>query len=330
MPEVSVIVPVYNKQIYLPELFRNLKEQTYMDFECIMVDDGSTDGSGNCCDELAYGDKRFKIFHIENGGVSRARNFALDYVSGKYVTFVDADDCIHPDYLKNLYECISENQVDMVIESLVKVWEDSERQEKINVPYVGEYKLEEIIRTFAKDQLATGIYGFCCGKMFSFKLIGNLRFNESIRLAEDLDFYISLYPKIKNIYFSNKGYYYYLQAAENSSMQGSDDEIDYFTQLCIQLKIYNFLQSMDGLSNESNESMIHRLYDYVFFTLYHSPIEDIKKYCTKIRELKLPEMSLDLRGSWQYRWIVGLYRRKADNLLILTRKIYGKLRKMLR
>ncbi len=91
-PKVSVIVPVYNVQAYLRECLDSLKNQTYTNLEILVVDDGSTDGCGKICDEYATQDSRFRVFHTENNGLSGARNYGLNFVSGEFVGFVDSDD----------------------------------------------------------------------------------------------------------------------------------------------------------------------------------------------------------------------------------------------
>ena len=106
VPIISIIIPVYNKIKYLPNLWDNLLSQTFTGFECILIDDGSTDGSAISCDDIVHHDSRFKVFHIQNKGVSHARNVGLHFAQGEFITFIDADDSFHNEYLKNLYSCI--------------------------------------------------------------------------------------------------------------------------------------------------------------------------------------------------------------------------------
>lgn len=94
MPKVSVIIPVYNTENYLRKCLDSVLAQSFADFEVLLINDGSTDGSGKICDEYAKKDKRIKVFHKENGGVSSARNLGLDHAKGKFVFFVDSDDYI--------------------------------------------------------------------------------------------------------------------------------------------------------------------------------------------------------------------------------------------
>lgn len=99
-PAVSIIVPVYKVEGYLVRCLESLLKQTFIDFEILLINDGSPDRSGEICDEYALKDSRIRVFHKNNGGVSSARNLALDYAKGEYVTFVDSDDWIDADCLK--------------------------------------------------------------------------------------------------------------------------------------------------------------------------------------------------------------------------------------
>lgn len=108
---ISVIVPVYNTKAYLERCIDSLLEQTYRDMEIILVDDGSTDGSGEICDSYAARDGRVRVFHKENGGSSSARNLGLDNARGDYIGFADSDDYVDPDMYERLYAGIREYRV---------------------------------------------------------------------------------------------------------------------------------------------------------------------------------------------------------------------------
>lgn len=109
MPQISIIVPVYNVEKYIHRCLDSIIAQTFTDWECILVDDGSSDNSGKICDEYAEKDNRFKVIHKENGGQAIARNMALDIATGDYISFVDSDDCVHPQYLEILCHNATEN-----------------------------------------------------------------------------------------------------------------------------------------------------------------------------------------------------------------------------
>lgn len=113
VPLISVIIPVYNVENYLARCVDSILNQTFTDFEVILVDDGSTDSSGMICDEYAATDARIKIIHKENGGQSSARNAGIKYSKGAYISFVDSDDWISNDYLDHLYMLIQKNNADV-------------------------------------------------------------------------------------------------------------------------------------------------------------------------------------------------------------------------
>ena len=113
--EISIIIPVYNKVDYLDKCFESLFNQDYNSFECVAVNDGSTDDSGIICDKWASKEKRLRVIHTENGGVTAARRKGVELARGRYIVFVDADDELLPGALKKLYDTIEQTKADEVI-----------------------------------------------------------------------------------------------------------------------------------------------------------------------------------------------------------------------
>lgn len=113
MPEISVVVPIYNVCSYLQKCVESVLAQSFDNFELLLIDDGSTDGSGELADTLAVDDARVKVFHKTNGGLSDARNYGVKHAAGKYVTFIDSDDWIEGSYLEYLYSLLVENDADI-------------------------------------------------------------------------------------------------------------------------------------------------------------------------------------------------------------------------
>ena len=113
-PKVSIIVPVYNTEKYLHACLDSIMAQTFTDFEAILIDDGSTDGSGRICDEYAAKDSRFVVVHKQNEGVAKARITAFEHSKGELITFIDADDYVSPEYLGKLSKPAIEEGADMV------------------------------------------------------------------------------------------------------------------------------------------------------------------------------------------------------------------------
>ena len=112
-PLVSIIVPVYNVERYLQKCLDSIQAQTFTDFEAVLVDDGSTDGSGRICDEYATKDSRFIVVHKQNEGVAKARITAFEHSNGDYITFIDSDDFVDKDYLRAMMKMIEKFHVDM-------------------------------------------------------------------------------------------------------------------------------------------------------------------------------------------------------------------------
>lgn len=120
MDLISVIVPVYNVENYLHECLGSILSQTYQNLEIILINDGSTDRSGQICDDYAQKDHRIRVFHQENAGVSAARNLALTKAKGTYVTIVDADDGIHDEFIQSLYDQLVAHGADIAVGNYYK------------------------------------------------------------------------------------------------------------------------------------------------------------------------------------------------------------------
>lgn len=135
--KISVIVPVYNVEEYLVECIDSILGQTFEEFELILVDDGATDGSGTICDMYAAKDQRIKVLHKKNGGLSSARNAGIESALGEYIAFIDSDDVVHPDYLKDMVFIAEKEGADLVACSFIRgeqcVWHDAEKAKDENL-----------------------------------------------------------------------------------------------------------------------------------------------------------------------------------------------------
>ena len=142
---ISVIVPIYNVEEYLPACIESILNQTYRDLEILLIDDGSTDNSGKICDEYAEKDKRCIVIHQQNKGSSGARNTGLDNAKGEYISFIDGDDYIHPQMLEILYKEIEKENCDFAMISHKKVFNKLEQNKdiegNINVIYLNRHVL---------------------------------------------------------------------------------------------------------------------------------------------------------------------------------------------
>ena len=227
---ISIIVPVYNVELYVKKCVKTIIDQTYKNIEIILVDDGSTDNSGKICDELKELDERIKTIHKKNGGVSSARNAGLDIANGDFITFVDADDTIAPDFIQKLHDNF-EDSVDMTVCAYVCV------NEKDEITYFSQ-KTKNEKEIFSREQAIEIIFygkifaGHCWNKMFRKSLLSDLRFNTEIPLYEDLLFvteYLLRARKVK--YTSDYLYNYFARAASASRGKMTDAKLKAFDAL---------------------------------------------------------------------------------------------------
>lgn len=208
-PQISIIVPVYNTEKYLHRCIDSILVQTFTDFELLLINDGSTDKSGEICDEYAMKDSRIRVFHKKNGGVSSARNLGLDNTKGEWVAFVDSDDWIKTDYL---YSMMSQSDADMIMSSFEIIdnfeeWDNNIKNELYNYSKI-KFFLERYINT------ATLCAPWC--KLFKVSLIGNLRFNELISFKEDTIFVFEYLDKVNRVRTINSWGYQYRRGINES------------------------------------------------------------------------------------------------------------------
>lgn len=196
---ISIIVPVYNIEKLIPRCIESILNSHNQDFEIFLIDDGSTDKSGEICDKYALIDDRIKCIHKINGGVSSARNEGLKHISGDWVVFVDGDDTIDKDFLT-----IPENSIktQLIIKS----------HNVINNKDIISCKIEDKFLD-KESEIFKYIVNYRCNalwdKIFSRSLISNRKFNENMPIGEDFLFFYDCIRDIRTINFCSKGYYNY-------------------------------------------------------------------------------------------------------------------------
>lgn len=203
---ITVIVPVYNVEKYLRKCIESILAQTYQKLEIILVDDGSTDNSGKICDEYAAKDNRIIVMHKENGGLSDARNVALDIVKGDYITCVDSDDYLARDYVEYLYLLLTKNGADISICSYKKVCAYNVRldncQEKVSI-FSDEDALAELLY-----QRRIVPSAWC--KLYRREMFSEIRYPKGM-YYEDFAVIYKLLSKCKKIVVGTQQKYYYFQ-----------------------------------------------------------------------------------------------------------------------
>ena len=221
-PLVSVIVPIYKAEEYLPGCLDSIVAQTYRNLEIILVDDGSPDSSGAICDRYAEADSRIRVIHQKNQGVATTRNTGLDAVTGDYIMFVDSDDWIPPDAVQTLYDCMIRDGSDMAVGHAVKIYDDMHTADvyhgrKRNAVLSG----EEALSTLGTDQEIP----YCLwGKLYNRVVWDNIRF-VNLRQAEDIVALPYLLRSCEKISITDKLVYYYYQRTTSIVHTVNDDVI---------------------------------------------------------------------------------------------------------
>jgi len=208
MKTVSIIIPVFNLRNTIGRCLESVLSQTYPDLQVIVVNDGSTDESGEICRSFAEKDNRIILIKKENGGVSSARNIGLDHVTGDYIMFVDGDDEISRDYVDTYVSQAERNRADIVVGGLTRIESDAASVQK---PGIGRYTRKEFFTSLCDEW--GPIYGYVSNKLISERIISkrHLRFREDMHSQEDLDFFLSAYSRadvICCIDFCGYTYYY--------------------------------------------------------------------------------------------------------------------------
>lgn len=322
MPKISIVMPLYNKEKYVEKAIHSIMEQTFRDFELIIVDDGSTDESLAICHKFSILDERIRIISTKNGGVSRARNIGLRAASGEYILFIDSDDYIGKHYL----ESFAKTEDCLVIGGITKVYLDG-TSESILPQLRGEVDIEVVLKDFYHEQFKTGIYGYVASKMISLKVLREheIVFDESMSLAEDLDFFIKVYSITKKISFINECHYYYIQSTANSLINVDDSNIDFYQQIGLQSKIKKFLISKDSFSRQ-DKSLYNKLVSgYVYTILLQASCFKYDEFRKKVELLKKYILKAKTNDEVKMKVIISIY--NSNHLFILF--ILLKLKKVL-
>lgn len=204
MDKISIIVPVYQVENYIIECIESIINQTFKNFELILVDDGSLDNSGKICDEYALIDNRIKVIHQENMGLSAARNTGIENAIGKYICFIDSDDCISHSFCQIMYQIMENNSCDFCVCDYLKFCDNDmlpySRDEKGHVSFVSNYDYLNI-------QLSNGFSA--CGKLYRREIFNNNRFYVG-KLHEDIIWSADLAVNLNNgvVCTTDKLYFY--------------------------------------------------------------------------------------------------------------------------
>lgn len=202
--KVSVIVALYNASQYLRQCIDNILSQNFQDFELLLVNDGSTDSTGEICDEYAKKDKRIRVFHEHHKGVAQARQIGIDNAKGEYFIYIDADDYIEENFIEEMFLCARSTKSDIVICDYLELKKD-------NTIYHKEQPTELSGISYLNDILANKCYGALWNKMILTQLVKdhNARFPQDFSMREDVVFISQFIPQARKLSYIPKALYIY-------------------------------------------------------------------------------------------------------------------------
>lgn len=267
--KLSIIIPVYQAGKYLKKCIESILDQTFTDFELILVDDGSNDGSEKICNEYAKKDERIKVIHQKNQGVSSARNAGMECAGGEYIAFVDADDWIEADMFEQCMDAMEQHKVDVVYHGMTKeLWSDKkERSIRKNIPADSGVLLKEDMKHYLLRQKAgMDVHVFCY--LFSKRIVDEIRFDITMPYSEDNVFVMQLLAKAESYYFQQNCGYHYDARIGSAAYRWQPTMLECYQKTLKETKV--FLQSLGFSEKEEQQVMATRAVDGYASLIYNS------------------------------------------------------------
>ena len=301
--KISIIIPVFNAESTLKRCLDSIQSQTFSEFEILLIDDGSTDLSGNLCDSYAQQDSRIRVFHKKNGGVSSARQCGITQAKGDYTIHVDPDDWVDPSMLEELYQKGIEDNADMVISDF---YENGKNRQK--------YLSQKPTSLTAKDlsiDILTRLHGSCCNKLIrrACYQLYKIKFPLDINYCEDQYVILQLLQHPIKISYLPEAFYHYenlqkdsLSRIYNDTTYESDLRVyEIFKRLLKDTEVYDLCMKMKrmdiisrafnfGYNYYSSSGFRRTFYEERYFILectYYPIYERLLLFCSSIGLYKL-------------------------------------------
>lgn len=267
--KISIIVPIYNSEKHLHKCIDSILNQTYSNFELLLINDGSKDRSGEICDEYSLKDERIRVFHKENAGVSTARNIGIDNATGKYITFVDSDDWVGKTYLEDFFILENNPEAALVLQSILIENSNGEVKKKSLPDKV--YHINEYSDLFYSIKLVW-LWPYMASKLFAKDIIANnyIRFDQDITYGEDLLFMLDYILYTDQVFLLNKANYLYLhhENSASNSYHTYESEIKRLESVILKLNELDAEFNFDDKTNNHHKDFFARSLIRVMESLY--------------------------------------------------------------
>lgn len=264
--EISIIVPMYNCEKYLSRCIDSILAQTFLSFELLLIDDGSSDNTRNICTNFANRDNRIRYYYENNAGVSSARNYGLNLAKGEYITFIDADDYVDSFYLERLIDTMHENNCDIVISNAFDVTDEVYLTNTTEGCTMLSQK-DAIIALFRSKMFSH----VCWGNLYTRNVISNISFDKSLRVAEDEKFLVECICKANTVTFLNEKHYYYFLHDESTVNSGFTEK--FFDEVNLYFELYDrFAEDL-----KIQKLIANKLFDYLERLITYKEIPEEQK-----------------------------------------------------
>lgn len=292
-PLISIIVPVYNIEFFLEKCIKSIINQTYKNIEIILVNDGSTDRSGDICNFYSKYDQRVKVINKKNGGLSDARNVGIVASSGKFIGFVDGDDWIEPDMYEVLYDAMQHSDADVAICGFYRNIGDrvvEERETGNTLIYSGKEILKRLLSNDNEYQICLAVWN----RLYKRELIKDIRFPYG-KSYEDIIYDTEVFYKCNRCVYVDKRKYHYLVGREGSIISSGFQKRRITDDILLQKKRTEFLESKNEkeLAELSRQIMVHDMLLY-----YGLMCKDKKNYKKYIIDFKEELKKTQLENTW--------------------------------
>lgn len=285
---VSIIIPIYNSEKYLFRCIKSLLDQTYTNLEIILINDGSTDNSKKICEDFANKDSRIRIINNKNEGVSIARNYGLASAKGDFISFVDSDDYVEPDYIKKMLLKLEEEKADIVYCSAI-IEDDKGKQLR------NEYLKDELIDVNKYDWNSPTAHCVVRGALFSKSIINNYKFDKNLYVGEDTYFFAQCLKRARYVYCMKDGLYHYVIYNESLSHGNSIQKL--VTEICAWEKIvylFNNNSAKVACAMRCQRFLFQYRNNNLFKKTYHKRIKGIyKNYFVIMMKYHLKKKKID-------------------------------------
>jgi len=304
IPLISIVVPIYNTERYLSRCIESVLNQSFTDFELLLIDDGSTDGSGKICDAYAEKDNRIRVFHKENGGVSSARNLGLKEAQGEWICFVDSDDELMPNGLQIMVDGVS-NEVDMVMAGYYELMGETLLIDTSNYGKDGIISRNDaLLMMYPSGSLV--YMGYSVAKLFrrSLVLSKSLWFDDHIKIKEDTLFVVEYLCGIQNrvCYISTPVYKYVKLPTGAMGGLSQSYNPNYLTSFEAVVKMNRLVQNLPEIDNALSRAAKFEVVNRIYFVIGHMNQHNAfdKKVVTNLKKRTIEEVGIGYYLVYQY------------------------------